>query len=200
LASLLDFGQSSAPFIDSKFKTTGYTFWSATPGTTAGDYWTLNFNSNTAAAQAGSTATHYYRCVKSANGGVEGVAGQAVPVGRYSVSSGTVVDNFTQLTWQQVPTATCSTGCTWTLASTYCTNLPGSWRLPTIKELASLADFGASTAPLIDTGTFTLGSSTDFWSSDLVPGTTTYYALDFSATGGLIDSMGVGANGVLCVQ
>ena len=73
------------------------------------------------------------------------------PAGRYVVSSGTVLDTKTGLTWQQVPGPS---GQTWAAAKTYCqtaAGLPGTgWRLPTIKELATLIDFSRTSGPYID--------------------------------------------------
>jgi Protein of unknown function (DUF1566) len=96
------------------------------------------------------------------------------PAGRYTVSQpGTVYDTKTRLTWQQAaPSATY----TWTAAKSYCGNLGATlggtgWRLPSIRELASIIDYSQATAPTIDTNAFP-GTPADayFWSSSAVAG------------------------------
>ncbi|MCB1091869.1 MAG: sulfatase-like hydrolase/transferase, partial [Verrucomicrobiae bacterium] len=64
---------------------------------------------------------------------------------------GTVTDNQTGLTWQQVPP---SAFYSWPEAQAYADSLVlagrTDWRLPTMKELLSLADFNGSSRPEID--------------------------------------------------
>jgi len=96
------------------------------------------------------------------------------PAGRYTIpGDGTVLDTVTMLTWQR---AFQSTPLTWSGAKSYCqtlSGLPGSgWRLPTVKELATLIDYGASTQPNIDTTAFPgvpadgdLPGTSVFWTS-----------------------------------
>lgn len=102
------------------------------------------------------------------------------PSGRYTIpGDGTVVDSMTTLTWQQ---AFQSTPLTWSSALAYCqtlSGLPGSgWRLPTVKELATLIDYGRSTPPNIDTDAFPgvpaegdLPGISVFWTSTQETGT-----------------------------
>jgi hypothetical protein len=80
-------------------------------------------------------------------------------------SDGTVTDNVTGLMWQQdgVYNAT-----SWQDAIDYCINnvaeLPGEdWRLPNIKELQSIVDYGRVN-PSIDTDVFTNTQSDSYWS------------------------------------
>lgn len=89
----------------------------------------------------------------------------------------TVTDNNTELMWQQVPI---SDKLSWEDAKEYCENLVfagyDDWRLPNIKELFSLNDFGKGW-PYIDTEYFFLASgevdkSEQFWSSNIYVGTT----------------------------
>ncbi|HNT28549.1 MAG TPA: DUF1566 domain-containing protein, partial [bacterium] len=86
-----------------------------------------------------------------------------------------VTDNVTGLIWQRTLPATyagCTgesgTKCTWQEAVDYCANLSygGSddWRLPTRKELATLADYGKNN-PAIDTAMFPGTQSNYYWSS-----------------------------------
>jgi hypothetical protein len=90
------------------------------------------------------------------------------PPGRYTVSTDTVLDTVTTLTWQRNAPATTYS---WANAGAYCAslNLSGTgWRLPTVKELQSLVDISAY-GPAIDTvafpSTFSSTPSTYCWSS-----------------------------------
>jgi len=85
---------------------------------------------------------------------------------RYTVSSGTVHDNKTNLTWQQ---ASPTTTYTLSAASTYCQGMGTGWRLPTIKELLSIVDFtipspGPTLPPVFS------GPASFYWSSTAVAG------------------------------
>lgn len=96
------------------------------------------------------------------------------PPGRYTITSGTVLDNKTGLRWQQtLPSGTY----TFTAALAYCKalSLAGEstgWRLPSMKELRTLVDESRSN-PAIDTTAFPGITATDasamtgspFWSS-----------------------------------
>ena len=92
----------------------------------------------------------------------------AAPAGRYSAAGGVVQDSKTGLNWQQ---GTSTTSYTWAAAMSYCSNnaagLPGTgWTLPTIKQLQTLVDDRASSAPTIDTSFFPSTQSTvSYWSS-----------------------------------
>jgi hypothetical protein len=113
----------------------------------------LSFTSVVTASQV----TDEVICVRS--GCVAGVAT------RFVVGSQTARDAVTRLTWQRKVSAT-----TMALAdaSAYCETFSGDgitsgWRVPTIRELASLFDETLSTFPLIDTAVFSTGN--EVWSS-----------------------------------
>lgn len=102
-------------------------------------------------------------------------AAASAPVGRYTLSTDTVFDNFTRLTWQRAVTSTTftwdgSTSPISTSAQYYCNHsslggaAPGFWRLPRIRELESLVDFGVHGAS-IDVTAFPNTPLYDFWSS-----------------------------------
>jgi hypothetical protein len=108
------------------------------------------------------------------------LADAATPSGRYVVTSGgtakgTVYDTKTKLTWQQA----IQSNYMWAAAKTYCagvgSTLGGSgWRLPTIKELYTIVDFGMTDAPRADPSAFPgMPPGTEyFWSASVVAGAT----------------------------
>jgi hypothetical protein len=86
------------------------------------------------------------------------ISSATAPAGRYSISGGTVLDTKTGLTWQQSAASQTYTGAT---APAFCATVGAGWRLPTVKELATLIDFSvASPGPMIDTTAFP-GTPTD---------------------------------------
>jgi Protein of unknown function (DUF1566) len=106
----------------------------------------------------------------------------AAPPGRYVINAGTVVDKRTKLTWEQMPA---STPLALTGAQAYCAvlTLGGlAWRLPTLKELATLVDVSvAPPGPTLDSTAFPTASATFTWSATPsvdTPGNT--WGLDFS--------------------
>jgi hypothetical protein len=102
-------------------------------------------------------------------------SGASAPANRYATSNGTVYDNKTRLTWQQVLSSTTMTASN---AATYCAGLnaalPGSWRVPTLKELQALVDYSTSTSPMIDSTFFPGTPSARFWSSSAEVNSSTY--------------------------
>ncbi len=87
-----------------------------------------------------------------------------------------VRDNVTRLEWQQV---TAPGTYTWQAAINYCNNLTlgghGDWRLPTIKELATLVDSSISyPGPTINTTYFSDTGSEHYWSSTTFADDTKY--------------------------
>jgi hypothetical protein len=112
------------------------------------------------------SSSYYVRCVRG------GQTGQSFT----DNSNGTVTDNKTGLTWQkcsagQNNNATCSgsaTNYTWNNALGYCNNLSlagqSDWRLPNIKELASLTDTSRC-SPSINTNLFPNTIEDNYFSS-----------------------------------
>lgn len=95
------------------------------------------------------------------------MAGRAsAPAGRYTIANGTVYDTKTALTWQQ---AVSSSTYTQAAAATYCATLGlngAVWRLPTIKELATIVDDSVSSpGPTIDSTAFPATPGDYFWAS-----------------------------------
>ena len=87
------------------------------------------------------------------------------PPSSYVTTTDTVTDSITGLVWQRiVPTSTFN----WTDAQAYCANLSLAgdldWRLPTLIELESIADFGTHD-PAINTTIFPNTPASFFWTS-----------------------------------
>lgn len=86
------------------------------------------------------------------------------PQGRYTVSSGTVYDTQTGLTWQQTVDGMDRD---WNAAVSYCQALPlagGGWRLPQVNELLTILDVSRSN-PAIDPTAFPGAPSTGYWTA-----------------------------------
>jgi hypothetical protein len=128
----------------------------------------------------------------------ERVATPAAPLGQYSVSATTVMDAKTKLTWQRStsPSTLALPG-----AQTYCSGLGTGWRIPTLKELATLVDVSvAPPGPMIDATAFPGTMAALTWSfspSFDTPGQT--WMLDFS-TGGVGTDLPAQLHWVRCVH
>jgi hypothetical protein len=128
----------------------------------------------------------------------------STPVGRYAITSATVVDTKTGLTWQRTAAAS---PYSWPDAKIYCgsaalkTTLGGmGWRLPTVKELQTIFDYTKAVAPFIDTGAFGTMVQDVFWSSSTLansPGDVWY--VNFTDGGSYFFSDSFAAN-VRCVR
>jgi hypothetical protein len=94
------------------------------------------------------------------------------PAGRYTISNGTVYDTKTGLTWQQSAN---TSGMLQGDAVSYCSNLTGSWRLPSLKELATIVDYSTGN-PSIDSNAFPSTPASYFWSSTFVSNGSNNYA------------------------
>ena len=108
----------------------------------------------------------------------------SAPAGQYTLTSATVFDTKTKLTWERVALGT---PMTYVDAKTYCgsastsTRLGGSgWRIPTIKELFSLLDHSQN--PAIDATAFPSTPASGFWSSTTyAAGPPNMWRADFSS-------------------
>jgi Protein of unknown function (DUF1566) len=181
LESIVNYAAS--PAIDSAFFPStpdlSAGFWSSSPDVASTNVWDIFFFYGNAGTNSPTLIANYYRCVR---GGTPPPYGpQPAPVGRYTVSDGTVYDVKTALTWQETP----SPAMDWSAASSYCASWSPdagddggtSWRLPTISELLTLVDF--SSTNLIDLSVFPATSGDPFWSSTPVLGTSNrWYLLD----------------------
>jgi hypothetical protein len=90
-----------------------------------------------------------------------------------------VLDNYTTLMWEVKTDGNKTTEYTWEQALTYCeATMDGyagydDWRLPNIKELASIVDL-ETVSPAIDTAYFPNTQSGHYWSSTTYLGSTSY--------------------------
>jgi hypothetical protein len=94
--------------------------------------------------------------------GLGSLAHANAPSGRYTMSSGSVYDTKTKLTWQQtVSTQKAS----WEAAKNYCASIGGiGWHLPTMKELQTIVDYSRSN-PSVDANVFPSTPADWFWSA-----------------------------------
>ena len=128
----------------------------------SGLLYSLQYSPSCAPAVA---STGYARCVRSPY--------RPLPAVRYTTTSDTVTDTITGLIWQRV-----STGgpMNQTAALAYCSalSLPSfgsGWRLPKVKELATLIDYSVPYGKLMMDGTVFAGEpANSFWSSTPVAG------------------------------
>ncbi|MBT7310334.1 DUF1566 domain-containing protein [bacterium] len=93
---------------------------------------------------------------------------------------GTITDNVTNLMWEQVDDNTTRD---WTTAQSYCTSLTlathTDWRLPNIRELTQIADYG-NNGPSIN-ALFTGTDNADYWSNTAnAINTSNAWAVDFN--------------------
>jgi hypothetical protein len=166
LISILDYGNANPSINTTAFPNTpsGW-FWTATAVSfSPNSAWYIDFGAGGTYDNASPAA--YVRCVHSS------VPDGGVPANRYQETNGTVLDSVTGLTWQQaVPGNPCPTvgggDCTEAGAKAYCAGLalggiPGGWRLPTIKEIASIIDIERE-SPAVDGSVFPNTPATWFW-------------------------------------
>jgi DNA-directed RNA polymerase specialized sigma24 family protein len=150
-------------------------FWTSSPWFVTSSplhAWLFNFYEGMESNAGLETGTYQVRCVQSADG-------SGVPA--YRIADGQVTDPATGLTWQQAPSATTMSA---SAATAYCAGLHlggDSWRLPSIKELATLVDEDR-VSPAIDVSAFP-GVAPDvwFWSSTVsAPSPPEQWALNFN--------------------
>ena len=193
LYSLVDFTKSNPSIDTAAFPNTpAVTFWSSSllAGNSSGA-WSVQFNYGFVSYSSG-TGTFRVRCVRG---------GQTSSGNRYAVANGTAKDNATGLTWQQ---SVGSNSYTWTQAQSHCTGLAlagGGWRAPSVKELLTLGDFGATSPPTIDTAAFPNTPAVEFWSSSsYADGGTASWIVRFDGTTPVTTVPQNPSNPVRCVR
>jgi hypothetical protein len=100
---------------------------------------------------------------------------------RYSLTAATAYDQRTHLAWRRATESAATAPYTYGAATAACSALPkdgsASWRVPTLLELATIADDRQAAAPYIDATVFE-GLPRLYWSSTIVPSGTV--GIDFS--------------------
>ncbi|KJV05076.1 DUF1566 domain-containing protein [Methylocucumis oryzae] len=174
LQSLLNYSVAyPTPMIDSVFlpNSLGTQYWSSSPNTDNADYaWFVNF-SDGRVSNSDRFRQYAVRLVRGT---------PYVPATRFTASSDgqEVTDNKTRLIWRR-----CSEGLTWngatctgtlqfynyesalTRAVTEASASSKAWRLPNIKELASISDIARNPDPAIDLAVFPGTPSERYWAS-----------------------------------
>jgi RNA polymerase sigma factor (sigma-70 family) len=176
LTSIADTSRSGPAIDTTAFPgTPAQFFWTSSPWAvtkTPLRSWILNFYESLASNAAFQTGTYQVRCVQS-------TSGAGTP--DYRIADGQVTDPATGLTWQQ---ASSSTTMTASEATAYCAglNLGGyAWRLPSVKELATLVDEDR-VSPAIDVSAFPdTAPDTWYWSSTVAaPNPAERWALNYN--------------------
>jgi hypothetical protein len=158
--SVLDEGMGSGSAMPPAIPldTQGAQWTASATGTTAGAFFLMDDTLGTWTVGTGSSP-HGARCVRG------------TPLsGSLAVDTDVVTDGMTNLVWQT--TNLVDTFVTWQEALAHCEGLTHAtkddWRLPSIKELATIVDETASQAPVISTD-FGDGMALDYWSSTPAP-------------------------------
>jgi hypothetical protein len=176
----------------------GYGYWTSTrKAGNASSAWKVHFDNYYGRdTYEDMTAGERLRCVRAPEQGQV-----VVPKDHWKIQNGTVYDNFTTLTWQQSIAVTGGDDgfgrYSRSSAQSYCAQLAldgGGWRLPKVKELATLVD-DTTASPAIDSSVFpgppadgTRPATSDtFWAATLVTGFSTAGLLVDFVSGGIFD-------------
>lgn len=119
------------------------------------------------------------------------------------VGSSVTLDDRTGLMWES--TGSCNGAIqTWANALTCCEGSTFSglsdWRLPNVRELLSIVDYGASTAPYINKTAFPYAISDYYWTSTTYVQSTTRAWYVYFLTGQLNYNLKTGSRLVRCVR
>lgn len=130
--------------------------------------------------------------------------------------NGTITDNVTGLIWQKCSMGQDSLDCSsgpgpmaaapvkWATAITYCDELDlggsSDWRLPGIKQLESLIDYGTYNPPINNLFTNTATDYHGYWSSSTYVGTTSSAWVVFFGSGRTLFDHKTDSNYVRCVR
>lgn len=171
LATIIDYGADNPPIDITAFPGTNTSeYWSsATSALSPSHAWYGEFIRGEFSIEI-KTESYYVRCVR----------GEPLSFGNFNDNGdSTISDSVTGLMWQK----TNGGGMNWEAALTYCEGLGlaghSDWRLPNIKDLASIVDYTKS-SPAIDTSYFPGTSQVYYWTSTTnVPYPVGAWAVDF---------------------
>ena len=146
LFSLVDFSMTSGLMINT-------TVFTNTPVVSLAEdtFLAVDYETGTIKKEISTGLSYILRCVRSTVG--------ATSTPRYTISGGTVTDNFTGLVWNQANDKTMTYG-----SSFRSSGCPSPKRVPTVKELMTLVDRTASAPPLIDMTAFPTTRDDYYWS------------------------------------
>ncbi len=190
LVGIIDYGMTNPSLDATVFTGTNVTSFHWASTTNGNNGWRVGFYNGY--AEGFLESTNYQ--VRAVRGGIkkEGFADNG---------DGTVTDNGTGLMWYQ----TTAGPMTWTGALDYCETLDAAghtdWRLPTVKELASIID-NTKSSPAIDTTIFP-GASSWYWTSTVFDDTNSLvWVVNFNTGGGLEthDKSSISTSNVLAVR
>lgn len=125
-------------------------------------------------------------------------AGAAWPSPRFTTqaNTNTILDNLTGLTWARNANLFGATN--WSAAIVACENLTyggqSDWRLPNVRELHSLIDYGHINPPLPSGHPFVNVQVNLYWSSTPVPGYPYAYRVDMGLSDGTISEISMTNN------
>lgn len=158
--SLLDEGQGA-----------GYALPAAIPIDATGNYWTASASGVTEDTFfVVADAIGAWNIAVGATGFLARCVRGAPLTGSLQVAAGVVTDSSTHLAWQTTELET--TPRTWQQALGYCESLSHAgkddWRLPSIKELATIVDEAATQAPVL-AADFGPDAAAQYWSSSPAP-------------------------------
>jgi len=158
--SLLDEGQGVGTALPAAFSpdTSGQYWTASSSGVTAGTFFVVNDSEGKWNVAVDATPFGV-RCVRGSS-----------PAGEQRSKDGTVEDSMTQLTWQADMLSDAAH--TWGEALAYCEGLSFAgkedWRLPSIKELATIIDEAAVEPPVVR-AVFSAVPTGRYWSSTPAP-------------------------------
>jgi len=200
LMGIVNYGNALAPTINTTYfpNTNPYTYyWSSTTYAylKVPAWWGVDFSDGFAGGYNELYGPSYVRCVRG---------GQEPPPSFTDNRNGTVSDSTTGLMWQQADPGQMTSFASWTDALSYCTGLVlggnSDWRLPNIKELASITDVTTSN-PAINLTFFPNANSSLYWSSTTLAGNAVYaFTEDFGNGAVAGDSKSDDGNWVRCVR
>ncbi len=173
LVSIVDYTATSPSVDAAAFSgTSSNLYWTSTPlASRPSNGWYVSFAQG-ATNFVDATVANLARCVRTA---LNMAASCYAPGARFTVDSGLVTDASTGLVWQQ---AVSMTTVTWAAGKASCDALGAGFRLPSLKELQTIVDYGTAypgPGPAIDPTAFPATPIGGYWTSSPVSGSTSTF-------------------------